>query len=83
MSDTSLQMKLLDSSTKNGYFNAFWVTDDGIRYNYLVDRLLTAKMNVLVVGPSGTGKTRLVRNYTKRFKNKLFMPKSFNMTGNC
>ena len=83
MTDPSLQMKLLDSSTKNGYFNAFWVTDDGIRYTYLIDRLLTAKMNVLIVGPSGTGKTKLVRNYAKRLKNKAFMQKQFNMTGHC
>lgn len=76
-------MKLVDEPSKNVFFNAFWLTDDGIRYTYLIDRLLTAKQNVLIVGPSGTGKTKLIRNYTKRLKNKHFVQKAFNMTGNC
>ena len=49
MTDPSLNMKLLDSTSKNVYFNNFWVTKDGIRYNYVLDRLLQAKINVLIV----------------------------------
>jgi dynein heavy chain len=41
-------------------------------------------MNVLIMGPTGTGKTKLIRNYAlKQLKANEFDKKFFNMTGEC
>ena len=63
MSDHSMQLKLTTTQNKTAYFHAYWLTSDGIRYTFLVDRLLMIGKNVLLMGPSGVGKTRLLRNY--------------------
>ena len=56
-------MRLLDTTNKNVFLNNFWLTQDGIRYSYLIDRLISTKIDVLIMGPTGTGKTKLIRNY--------------------
>lgn len=83
MQDPSLQMRLLDSQHKSIYFHNYWLTTDGIRYTYLLDRFVQTGFNTLVIGPSGVGKTMLMRNYAvKRLKDRYIQQRFFNMTGN-
>jgi chromosomal replication initiation ATPase DnaA len=80
MPDQTMLHKLRDAQNKTAMFNNFWLTTDTLRYTYLIDRFLCTKKNVMFMGPSGIGKTRLIHKYSQKH---CFLEKSnFNMTGN-
>lgn len=65
-------------------FNNFWNTEDTIRYCYLIDRLINSQFNVMLIGPTGVGKSMLVNKYSqKRMNATVFKEKHYNVTGNC
>ena len=56
---------------------------DTIRYCYLMDRLIQTKFNVMIIGPTGVGKSKILNKYSqKRMNNANFASKFYNITGN-
>ena len=49
-------------------------TTDTVRYTYLLHTLVMNDMNVLVCGPTGTGKTVNVQNYLGTQMDKKYVP---------
>ena len=85
MPDSGQKSALLDFQQHTDVlFNTFWNTDDTIRYCYLIDRLINTKFDVMLIGPTGVGKSKLMHRYAeKRMNTNLFAARYYNITGNC
>ena len=49
-------------------------TKDGIRNTFLIDRLVRNSYNLMVVGPTGTGKTLTIEEYLKKSMESKYVP---------
>jgi len=62
------------------FFKIIVPTIDTIRYNYLVEALMSKTQPVLLVGPVGTGKTSTVQKATSVLDKNKFLLLTINMS---
>lgn len=55
-------------------------TVDSVRYNFLLDTLITAKRPVLMTGPVGTGKTSVAQKVLENLDSKVWNVLTINMS---
>ena len=55
-------------------------TVDTVRYNYIVDALITNLNPVLLVGPVGTGKTSIAQNVCSKLDPQAYSVLTINMS---